>query len=659
MRKMQGGGGIPQLEAAMAAKQQIGAIGGAGANMIADHFELGNVDPVTGMVNQGEVAARAGLVDWASSGFNPISGLIGLYKGNKQAKEINEAATMRNRFNSAYQQFGKDAVYSTQDAYTPMMPYGGLVPYQDINTETVELESGEPYRLPDGTIDAIPTSAPTHKQGGVPITLPAGTQVLGKKKSMNGKQFKELGRKLERAQNKYEKTLDNNPTSLATKTAKRMLNNIQAEYTKLFNEQGVDVGGQQMPNGGKVYKGDPMIQSHGYTPEQFRMAKEGDTLSKRPFYDPATDQFLGYKVLRKGQPGETYQWLDDRSDDNTGTFMFNNKKLISGSEIPEFRGGGKVGKKLIRKGQEGLSAASSSDDILRFQKFAGIDADGIWGPKTSEAWSVLGNEWNRSNLGLPAVTPITVDTVSNPTLQTDTNIIPTAGHLTPIQNRGTSFDYTSLLNTVGALAPVAYNIGQGLSRPTTFNERDFINPYATSSQRLMRNRRYNIQPELEANASNAAAYNRRLRELGLSRGQIVGGLQAGNVAKTRSDAEVLARAQNINNQYLAEQAQFDYGVGSDMINRRFQLRDYNLRNEAARKNYMAAGLSQLSQYSQTQQLQKNQALRDQQRLNLLPSLVSNFKFDPTTGMWEHTTTGQKMTEDQALNWSYIYGKSNN
>jgi hypothetical protein len=76
------------------------------------------------------------------------------------------------------------------------------------------------------------------------------------------------------------------------------------------------------------------------------------------------------------------------------------------------------------------------------------------------------------------------------------------------------------------------------------------------------------------------------------------------------DASVNAQAQNANNEYLGQEAQFKAGIGQQMANTRMQIKDINDKNKAAKMAMLNAGLGQLGQFGQTQTLMGNQANRD-------------------------------------------------
>lgn len=540
---------------------------------------------------------------------------------------------------------------SYNNPYNQIFEHGGSV-----QSQGVELEKGEPFRLPNGDIEQISNNAPTHKQGGVPITLPNGTQILGNKKAMKGKEFKELGRSLKRSQDKFEKVLEERPTSLARKTAERNLQNIQKQYDALFMAQGEDVGNSKRfktggrvsnmsskskyPDGGQVgemYKGDPRIKSYGYSPEQFRSATEGDVLSQRPYYNPDSNQLMGYKTLYKDTPGYHYIDINDQTD-TSGKFKRGDKTYFSGTEVPEFEGGG-------------LTGGSTQEDISKFQRFAGIKVDGLYGPQTEEAWGVLGNEYGGYS---PSPMSGTIDNNSNyPSVD---NFTPTIGNINAPQqdevNGWSSGKWQNAAYTAGALAPVAYNLFKKKETADTLNAADYYNPYNDTIRSTMRGRRYNVNPELAQNRSNQATYNRQLQESGAGMNQLMAGYQAGSINKGRADSSALAMKQNMDNRYLGQQASMDANLGQNIAQTNLAVQNINDQNSAAARNinraHTSAGLSQLSQFSQVKQLEKNQMVRDAQKLNLLPSLVQNFTY--TDKGWIFNGDGQVKNNDWIMKY---------
>ena len=111
----------------------------------------------------------------------------------------------------------------------------------------------------------------------------------------------------------------------------------------------------------------------------------------------------------------------------------------------------------------------------------------------------------------------------------------------------------------------------------------------------MKDRRYDVEPELEANKVATADYYKNLRQSGASAGQYVGGLQAGQISKQRADSAVYSKANNMNNEYSAQYAGMLENAGQQRANTNYQTEMLNQENIAAQKRYIPTALSQLSQ----------------------------------------------------------------
>jgi hypothetical protein len=191
--------------------------------------------------------------------------------------------------------------------------------------------------------------------------------------------------------------------------------------------------------------------------------------------------------------------------------------------------------------------------------------------------------------------------------------------------------FNDIFTTAATLAPIAYNIGQGLQKPVQLNARDFQNPYAEDIRSTLKNRKFNINPVLERNRLAQSTYNYGLRQVAPSKGRYLANLQAGQIARQRADAEAIAQKQNVENQYLRDQALFDMYLGKDIASTNYNIADVNLRNEAAKRRLLGAGLSGLQQYAQQRQLMRNMSDRDKERLSLLNSLIPNYIYNNELG----------------------------
>ena len=407
-----------------------------------------------------------------------------------------------NKYNIQSNPTGQALGGGTFGVGTQKYPMGG-----NIQQPNAELEQGEQFRTPNGDINQVSNQAPTHQQGGVPLNLPQGTQILGKmKESSTGKEFKELGEKLKKAQDKYNKILESHPTPLAKKTAKMMLDKVQNQYTQLMQQQ--EAIKKQMPQG-----------------QQFAYGG----LSQYPL---GTDE-AGVDNYTWNNPNGT----QDYSNPNpTQTFNMSNDNQPS----------------------------SQSSTIQPQQQF----------PQTSK-----------------------------------------------------SNNFSNIANTLGALAPVGYNLAKGLfGQPKQLNQQDYQNPNTNQINNLMTNRRYDVSPELESNREATSQYYQNLKQASPSQGRYLAGLQTGQIANQRANQDVYSRANNANNQYKAEEAQSLRGLGQEEANTKLGIQDINSRAEAAQRNFLPTTLSQLSQFSQVQQQMSSQKKLDTQKLAIAKEMYKNYPF---------------------------------
>jgi len=157
----------------------------------------------------------------------------------------------------------------------------------------------------------------------------------------------------------------------------------------------------------------------------------------------------------------------------------------------------------------------------------------------------------------------------------------------------------------GQMAPMLYNMAKGLQRPT--RTRAQYNPYEGSARSLMANRRFNIDPLLEANRTGQAVANRNIGSAANSRGELMANLGASQNYRMRGDSAAWAQKSNMDNQYMGEQAQMDAQLGGQRAQMDWMTQVANEQNRAQRNQFMGQGFSDLGRFTQMQQLMANQA----------------------------------------------------
>jgi len=171
-------------------------------------------------------------------------------------------------------------------------------------------------------------------------------------------------------------------------------------------------------------------------------------------------------------------------------------------------------------------------------------------------------------------------------------------------------DWDKIGNSAMQMASPMYNIVKGLSKPTKTLPK--YNPYNDYIRSLMRNRRFNIDPLLNKNLVANAVANKNISNVARSRGELMSNLGAAQNYRMTGDMAAYAHKDNMDNQYMAEEAQMDYGVGRDISQMDWGTQIANEQNKAARNQFLGQGMVDFGQFAQVQQQMKNQKGRDQQ-----------------------------------------------
>jgi hypothetical protein len=177
------------------------------------------------------------------------------------------------------------------------------------------------------------------------------------------------------------------------------------------------------------------------------------------------------------------------------------------------------------------------------------------------------------------------------------------------------------------MAPMLYNLGKGLQKPDKVKPN--YNPYESKVRSLMANRRFNIDPLLNANLNAQAVSNRNIRNTANSRGELMGNLGAAQNYRMAGDAAAWSQKNNMDNQYMAEQAQMDANLGGNRAQMDWNTQTANAQNKAATNQFLGQSMNDFSKFSQMQQLMGNQKNRDAQLASLYPDMYSQiYQFQP-------------------------------
>ena len=483
----------------------------------------------------GSVVPGWGTAIGAIGGF--LGGLWKGIRGNKQDKQQEELQKQQLAMQQQQQQdmllaqqpvdplINQPGMTQVSNEYAPTFACGGKVKKMamggTIETELAELESGEPFRAPDGTIGVVKTDEKfSHENGGATMPLEIGTQILGKTKDPDTKKtFKEMGKKLAMQKKKYDKILDSKAGTYSMNAAKAMNTKIDRQFTTLFQKQ------------------------ESLKPQQ----------------------------QQQGQP----------------------RQFIDGGMISMLA-------QNWGKGQAAKGLGSAFSNMAQ--------SGGFNNPGNGGGGGFLSNLWQGAK-----------------------GLLGNQGGLGSMLGKG--------LNMAGQLAPVGYNLMQGMKPAEHLNAQDFQNPQQgqalgqfNQANNLMANRRFDVDPLLDANRNAQAigAYNAR-NQGGLSSGAVASNRLAGTAQRMRGDQAAYTTQQNMNNQYqgqqaqmLGQSAQFRAGLGQQQADTRFNVANINQQSDAARRQMLGAGFTGISDFAQRQQLMQGQQGADQQRLAALEGLYPMF-----------------------------------
>ena len=186
----------------------------------------------------------------------------------------------------------------------------------------------------------------------------------------------------------------------------------------------------------------------------------------------------------------------------------------------------------------------------------------------------------------------------------------------PPATKGTGFDFGSF----ASLAPVAYNLAQSFKQPEL--ETPVQNPYANQISSTMANRRYNINPAVQANARSRAISNYNLSQMSPGTGTSMAARVQSAIGQYTANADLYGAQQNYNNQYSAENANTLNSLGQQNVQAQTAANTQNRAARNARETFAGTAASQFGQWAQTQQQMSNQRANDRAVLPALQKFLS-------------------------------------
>ena len=317
-----------------------------------------------------------------------------------------------------------------------------------------------------------------------------------------------------------------------------------------------------------------------------------------------------------------------------GNHQFNSWENQPNPQAPYRSFSGGQGQPNIRKEQytgtpdfSTPEQAGFSNDQTRVQAANGVTQGGITGKATGlvdpRIAAVAGKPTWGGNIG--GMNQHLQDITSNfelgpnkTTLGTANPVNNTLAGKPNVQTTPTPTNWGKVGTFAGQVAPMLYNMFKGLQKPDKV--KPMYNPYEGQIRSAMANRRFNIDPLLNANMVANAVGNRNIRNAANSRGEMMGNYGASQNQRMAGDAAAWAQKSNMDNQYLGEQAQMDANLGANRAQMDWMAQDYNLKNKTATNQFLGQGFNDLGQFAQMQQLMGNQTNNDAMLANILRSV---------------------------------------
>lgn len=459
------------------------------------------------------------------------------------------------------------------------MPYGGV-----LDTRPVELEEGEPFMTPDNKIATVSTSAPTHAEGGVPLNLEPGTKILGKNiDPVSGMQFKQLGRKLAALNKKAQELKEENKSTYSNNAARAMMLKAQHGFNDAMERQEAM---KVYANGG--YVGIPKAWNG--------MEVLNDKLNISP------DSPLNYNFNNSQLP------LD------LSNASYSNISWPDVNKLGDFKG--------LSNSMKLMLTYNPSNEVTTKAPVQQTQVENKIQPWQRDPSMEMHHD--QKVFYNPTILNDKISSFDNLGIK-NYNFQPNGEGISFGNRLKANLNNNDLLYNAASLAPVAYNLIQGFGKSEQLDPKDYYNKEHNRAISLMLNRRANVDPLLAQNEANQRSYEYNLRNSGASGASYKSGLLGGTANRMAADSSVLANANNMNNQYMAEEASMRANLGAQQAQTKLGITDINSANEAARRNYLSQGFSNISDYAQMNKYMNNQKMTDEERYKIMMMM---YKFSP-------------------------------
>lgn len=535
-----------------------------------------------------------------------IKGAAGEIAGNKQEK----LELAQQRIAQANNSFNTMMGNGIQNPFTATFAMGGRV--GNINAE---IEKGETALSPDGTMHKFQLPSHANSVGDNFKSFDPGTMIFSDKlKFSKNKTFAQEQNRWLKLSAKADKTIKNpGSTFLNKKTANLNKQNSLKMSVDLFGKQeamkmskGGSVPGK-FPDGGKVpwWQQGPFYPGSGFTASGIPYPSQDNTFKAMTYnVRPGTynnpNQLGQVNVQANATPIQQPQsdWRFYEAGNKPRNFVKSGFDPLNPMGIIDIPAAQPIIKSSAAKtnlqngGTRGTSVASAQDDFIASQ----MELMKYNAP-TSPDMNIDINAAMAATDAAQTASPVNYAGLAN---QFDQMGVQPLGR--------PKTDWGGIGMQALALAPDIYNLGHALfSKPEKIARNRYFNPYTNQIRSRMNDRRFNIDPILAGNRNANAVYNRNVSNAsGGDRSRLLSNLMGGLQARYGADANAYSQKNNMDNQYLGQQAEMDYNLGAMNAQALGMSDDINARNLAAKRNFGASAASGMQRYALNQMQMNNQ-----------------------------------------------------
>lgn len=530
------------------------------------------------------------------------TGLIGAFSNRRLRRE--RERIKRNAYSN------RDAVRGTEYlANNFEMQYGDM----DSNTFANGGSTNSLAYVDDGELISTPTGIKEVPEQGKPtdsnlVSLPAGSKILSDRLKVPGSNetFAERGKKImKRKKSLYKDQLAQNAAELNAMNDQVAFNELFNQQESLKKKRGIKPKSKDLPayvDGGpeETYTVNGITRSIAPLSKKVQRRQDGTIVfTTDPYDNVGLGDFvkindIWYRLQNRITKGGSKhaQYLLEQLDPTTRTV---DRKL------PELTVTAQGTPTIDKQLDEIIVTAPRNKAVSSPKSKTTVPTP----PSVEQVWL--------------QDTPPTVDLVMEDIDDTVPDVEPT------ITGKGNDDDYRTpdpLRHRTNwlALAPVLSNLFT--ARPEKVDA--VYNPYANSIMRTMGGRRYDIRPVINDINRNRAVANYNASQVNTNTGANMAYMLASQANANNAVSAARAAESNVNNQYLADYANIANNLGQQWVNATNLAADANARNRATARNIRRAGLSQLSQWGQTELLNRNQVDRDNAFLQLYDPILRNF-----------------------------------